>query len=124
MSLQVLNEYIDRLSRGKPLSQQHVEFCAVAGDHISTIEAVLPASGNLGPLFHAFGLISEAESVRHTASPGLMYNSVFKLLLPIVLLLSNRGTCCLSDLVGQHVCTGRSSIHALVSYLTCSAAFM
>lgn len=70
--LQVLNEYIDRLSRGKMLFQQRVEFCTVAGEDISTIKAVLPASGNLGPLFHAFGLISEAESDHHTTSPGLL----------------------------------------------------
>lgn len=69
-SLKVLNEYIDRLSRGKMLFQQRVEFCTVAGEDISTIKAVLPASGNLGPLFHAFGLISEAESDHHTTSPG------------------------------------------------------
>ncbi|KAL3131939.1 hypothetical protein ABBQ38_007635 [Trebouxia sp. C0009 RCD-2024] len=69
-SLKVLNDYIDRLSRGEPLSQQHMEFCIVAGEDISTIKAVLPASGSLGPLFHAFGLTSEAERAHHTTSPG------------------------------------------------------
>ena len=70
--MQVLNNYIDRLSRGQLLSHRTVQFCTASGDQLRTIEVVLPASGNLGPLFHAFGLISEDEvDAHHTTTPGL-----------------------------------------------------
>lgn len=72
VSLQVLNAYIDRLARGRSLSQQRLEFCTVDGEHISTVEAVLPASGNLGSLFYAFGLVSKAESAHQSATSGLL----------------------------------------------------
>lgn len=104
--LQVLNDYIDRLSRGEPLSQQHMEFCIVAGEDISTIKAVLPASGSLGPLFHAFGLTSEAERAHHTTSPGLLdlhavQTVCFKLILCLSIMscLASRSRCCQPDLV-------------------------
>ena len=71
--MQVLNDYIDRLSRGQPLFQHNVQFCTANGGEIRTVEVVLPVSGNLGPLFHAFGLMSEDEaSSHHTAPPGLL----------------------------------------------------
>lgn len=70
--MQVLNNYIDRLSRGQPLSEHNVQFCTASSGQIRTVEAVLPASGNLGPLFHAFGLISKDEvGAHHTTTPGL-----------------------------------------------------
>lgn len=79
--MQVLNNYIDRLSRGHSVSQHIVQFCTASGGQIRTVEVVLPASGNLGPLFHAFGLMSEDEASSHHAAPGLLLRQLVSSLL-------------------------------------------
>ena len=71
--LQLLNNYVDRLTNGKPLTQQRLRFWTFSSDHLSTVEVTLPASGNLAELYYAFGLISEEDaSTYQCAEPGLM----------------------------------------------------
>ncbi len=71
---QLLNNYVDRLTNGKPLTQQRLRFWTFNSDHLSTVEVTLPASGNLAALFYAFGLISEDDaSTYQYAGPGLMH---------------------------------------------------
>ena len=71
--LQLLNNYVDRLTNGKPLTQERLRFWTFSSDHLSTVEVTLPASGNLAELFYAFGLISEEDaSTYQCAGPGLM----------------------------------------------------
>ena len=59
--LQVLNHYIDCLSKGQTLFQRRICFHVANASRIKTLEVELPANGNLVPLFTAFGLISAAE---------------------------------------------------------------
>ena len=59
--LQVLNHYIDCLSKGQPLFQRRIRFYVANTSHVRTLEVELPASGSLIPLFNAFGLISAEE---------------------------------------------------------------
>ncbi|KAL0041357.1 hypothetical protein WJX79_000663 [Trebouxia sp. C0005] len=61
-ALKLLNNYVDRLTNGKPLTQQRLRFWTFNSDHLSTVEVTLPASGNLAALFYAFGLISEEDA--------------------------------------------------------------
>jgi len=68
-----LNNYVDQVTNGKPLTQQRLQFWTFNSDHLSTVEVTLPASGNLAALFYAFGLISEEDaSTYQCAGPGLM----------------------------------------------------
>ena len=71
---QLLNNYIDRLTNGKAVTQQRLRFWTFNSDHLSTVEVTLPASGNLAALFYAFGLISEEDaSTYQYAGPGLTH---------------------------------------------------
>lgn len=58
---QVLNHYIDCLSKGQPLFQKCIRFYVTNVSYTRSVEVVLPASGSLLPLFNAFGLISAEE---------------------------------------------------------------
>lgn len=59
--VQVLNHYIDCLSKGQPLFQRRIRFYIANVSHARTLEVELPASGSLVPLFNAFGLITAEE---------------------------------------------------------------
>lgn len=58
---QVLNHYIDCLSKGQPLFQKRIRFYVTNVGYNRSVEVELPASGSLFPLFNAFGLISAEE---------------------------------------------------------------
>ena len=58
---QALNVYVDQLAKGGHPRSCTVEFWVKDGDQLNRIQALLPASGTLGPLFLAFGLITEEE---------------------------------------------------------------
>jgi len=69
--LQLLNTYIDQLSRGGPLSQQTIRFFTVNSKFTNTVDITLPASGSLAPLFNAFGLIENEElDIQQAVDPG------------------------------------------------------
>lgn len=59
--LQVLNCYIDDLSRGNDVTTSKVEFFVEEDKQLKHIVAELPSYGSLGPLFYAFGLITADE---------------------------------------------------------------
>ncbi len=59
--MQVLNAYVDNLSRGVRPAAAQVEFFVKDGSALTPIRAELPAYGSLGPLFLAFGLITQEE---------------------------------------------------------------
>jgi len=59
--VQVLNVYLDALAQGLTPTSATVEFWVKDRDQLSSLQALLPSSGSLGPLFYAFDLISEAE---------------------------------------------------------------
>lgn len=61
-ALKVLNSYVDNLAQGWPPGRATLLFWVKEpNDQLEKIEAELPASGSLGPLLFAFGLISEEE---------------------------------------------------------------
>jgi hypothetical protein len=66
LDVQVLNNYVASLTQGEYVSSTKVTFWLNEGDTLSRVDAELPAYGSLGPLFHAFGLIS-AEELRSGA---------------------------------------------------------
>lgn len=59
--MQVLNSYIDDLSRGNDVTTSKVEFFVEEDKQLKHIVAELPSYGSLGPLFYAFGLITADE---------------------------------------------------------------
>jgi hypothetical protein len=59
--VQVLNAYVDHLTRGSRPSSAKVEFFVKDGTVLTPIRAELPAYGSLGPLFLAFGLITQED---------------------------------------------------------------
>lgn len=59
--LQALNSYVEQVARGITPRSTSVEFWVKDGEHLTRIDAQLPSTGSLGPLFFAFGLISEEE---------------------------------------------------------------
>ncbi|KAJ9527460.1 hypothetical protein QJQ45_025732 [Haematococcus lacustris] len=59
--LKSLNAYVDELSRGRMPRPTRLEFFVREGSQLRKVEAQLGASGSLGPLFYAFGLISADE---------------------------------------------------------------
>ena len=63
MFIQVLNSYLDELASSSHSQNAHVTFWVKAADGISCekVDAQLPAFGSLGPLFYAFGLISQED---------------------------------------------------------------
>ncbi len=60
-AMQLLNSYVAKLTQGEHINAARVTFWVREGDSLSKVEADLPAYGSLGPLFHAFGLISAEE---------------------------------------------------------------
>jgi hypothetical protein len=64
--VQVLNNYVASLTQGEYLTSTYITFWQNEGNALSRVDAELPAYGSLGPLFHAFGLIS-AEELRSGA---------------------------------------------------------
>lgn len=59
--LQALNSYVEQVARGITPRSTSVEFWVKDGEHLTRIDAQLPSTGSLGPLFFAFGLISQEE---------------------------------------------------------------
>lgn len=59
--MQALNVYVEQLGKGVIPKSSTVEFWVRDGERLVRVEALLPSSGTLGPLFFAFGLISEDE---------------------------------------------------------------
>ena len=68
--LQVLNHYIDCLSKGLPLFRKRIRFYIAHVSHSRILEVELPASGSLMPLFNAFGLISAEDSSTYQPHTG------------------------------------------------------
>ena len=60
-SLSHLNGYVDALSRDEAVQPATLMFYIKEADGLVPLEAVLPKHGSLGPLFYAFGLITEDE---------------------------------------------------------------
>lgn len=60
-ALQALNSYVEQVARGITPRSTSVEFWVKDGEHLTRIDAQLPSTGSLGPIFFAFGLISEEE---------------------------------------------------------------
>eukprot|EP01024_Parvocaulis_polyphysoides_P030148 TRINITY_DN27393_c0_g1_i1.p1 TRINITY_DN27393_c0_g1~~TRINITY_DN27393_c0_g1_i1.p1 ORF type:complete len:447 (-),score=52.08 TRINITY_DN27393_c0_g1_i1:11-1288(-) len=63
-SLKILNRYVDEIldkKRGAGDDSISVEFYVKEENKIYSLQAVLPGYGSLGPLFFAFGFISEEE---------------------------------------------------------------
>eukprot|EP00775_Hariotina_reticulata_P002792 gene2792-3085_t len=60
-SLKALNSYVEQVARGITPRSTSVEFWVKDGEHLTRIDALLPSTGSLGPLFYAFGLITEEE---------------------------------------------------------------
>ena len=71
--LQLLNSYIDCLSRGEPVSHLTVSFFVLNAHHIKKVQVEMTASGSLAPLFHAFGLISEEELSQQKPDSGICF---------------------------------------------------
>lgn len=59
--MQALNSYVEQVARGITPRSTSVEFWVKDGEHLTRIDAQLPSTGSLGPIFFAFGLISEEE---------------------------------------------------------------
>lgn len=60
-AVQVLNNYVASLTQEQHIDAGWVTFWLLDGSSLSRVDAELPAHGSLGPLFHAFGLISDEE---------------------------------------------------------------
>lgn len=60
-SLKALNSYVEQVARGITPRSTSVEFWVKDGEHLTRIDALLPSTGSLGPLFYAFSLITEEE---------------------------------------------------------------
>ena len=60
-AVQVLNNYVASLTQEQHIDAAWVIFWLLDGSSLSRVDAELPAHGSLGPLFHAFGLISDEE---------------------------------------------------------------
>jgi hypothetical protein len=60
-SLKALNSYVEQVARGITPRSTNVEFWVKDGEHLTRIDALLPSTGSLGPLFYAFSLITEEE---------------------------------------------------------------
>lgn len=60
-SLKSLNNYVDHLSRGLAPPAATLEFYIKNGDRLSRVDSKLGCDGSLGPLFLAFGLITEDQ---------------------------------------------------------------
>ena len=60
-AMQVLNNYVASLTQEQHIDAGRVTFWLLEGSSLSRVDAELPAYGSLGPLFHAFGLISDEE---------------------------------------------------------------
>ena len=56
-----MNNYVEQVARGITPRSTSVEFWVKDGDRLLKVEALLPSTGSLGPLFYAFGLITEEE---------------------------------------------------------------
>ena len=101
--LQVLNHYIDCLSKGLPLFQRRIRFYLAHVSHMRTLEVELPASGSLMPLFNAFGLITAEELSTHSPYTGtgcsiaVMMTAVHGLLVPGIASRSQQSTARLND---------------------------
>jgi hypothetical protein len=52
---------VEQVARGITPRSQNVEFWIKDGERLLKVDALLPSSGSLGPLFFAFGLITEEE---------------------------------------------------------------
>lgn len=52
---------MEQVARGITPRSTSVEFWVKDGEHLTRIDAQLPSTGSLGPIFFAFGLISEEE---------------------------------------------------------------
>lgn len=77
--LQLLNTYIDQLSRGGPLSQQTIWFITVNSKFTNTVDITLPGSGSLTPLLHAFGLMeNEERDTQQAVDSGRQADHAFK----------------------------------------------
>ena len=59
--MQVLNNYVASLTQEQHICAARVIFWLLEGSSLSRVDAELPAHGSLGPLFHAFGLVSDEE---------------------------------------------------------------
>lgn len=59
--LQALNSYVEQVARGITPRSTNVEFWVKDGEHLTRIDALLPSTGSLGPLFFSFNLITEEE---------------------------------------------------------------
>ena len=60
-AVQVLNNYVASLTQEQHIDAGRVTFWLLDGASLSRVDAELPGHGSLGPLFHAFGLISDEE---------------------------------------------------------------
>ena len=70
--VQVLNVYCDEVARGRRPAAAHLEFFVREADGVlGRVEAPLPGHGSLGPLFLAFGLITEDELRRGAGAAEL-----------------------------------------------------
>ena len=59
--LQVLNGYVAELGQQRGRASVSLSFYILEEQGLRRVEAELPDHGSLGPLFHAFGLISWEE---------------------------------------------------------------
>ncbi len=59
--LQALNNYVDSSAKRQVQQSVPISFWVREDDSFVKIEAELPSHGSLGPLFYAFGLISDEE---------------------------------------------------------------
>ena len=59
--LQALNNYVDSTAKHQVQQSVLISFWVREDDSFVKIEAELPSHGSLGPLFYAFGLISDEE---------------------------------------------------------------
>lgn len=77
--MQVLNSYLEDISKGRPCQESHVEFWLSDNSQRSAkVKAVLPAAGSLGPLLYSFGFINEDQLLAGfgTQSQGILQNSL------------------------------------------------
>ena len=59
--LQALNNYVDSSAKRQVQQSVPISFWVREDDSFVKIEAELPSHGSLGPLFYAFGLITDEE---------------------------------------------------------------
>ena len=86
--MQALNAYCDDVASGRRPAAARLEFFVREADGVlGRIDAPLPAHGSLGPLFLAFGLITEEELRRGAGAAELGASRVRAMIALILYLL-------------------------------------